>query len=123
MLHYLDVKDYPSITVVPAKSVCMEACPTSTIADGLSAASFVCTYYGKSGISGLSGVNAWDVQYYDKLSAASKLSSIAMMGPCYPVFTAYSPVLNRCVPVPTEAQLSAGISVGGGDALALVHII
>jgi choline transporter-like protein 2/4/5 len=73
----------------------LDACPTTTIASGLSSASFVCTYYGKSGVSGLSGVGAWDVQYYDKLSAANKLSSIAMMGPCYPVFASYTPILNR----------------------------
>ena len=106
-LYYIDVKEYSTITVLPAKSVCMEKCPVKTIADGLNKDSFVCTYYGKSGVTGLSGVDAWDVQYYDKLNAVSKLSSIAMNGPCYPVFTSYTPVLNRCVPVPTEAQLAA----------------
>eukprot|EP00227_Mantoniella_beaufortii_P011672 CAMPEP_0197577324 /NCGR_PEP_ID=MMETSP1326-20131121/1998_1 /TAXON_ID=1155430 /ORGANISM="Genus nov. species nov., Strain RCC2288" /LENGTH=699 /DNA_ID=CAMNT_0043140379 /DNA_START=89 /DNA_END=2188 /DNA_ORIENTATION=+ len=107
VLYYLDVKEYQTMALIPAKSVCMDACPTKTISEGLSASSFVCTYYGKSGITGLSGVDAWDVQYYDKLSASQKLSSLVMAGPCYPVFVGYSPILNRCVPRPSDAQLSA----------------
>lgn len=106
VLHYMDVKDYQTMAVIPAKSVCMNACPSKTIADGLNKDSFVCKYYGKSGLSGLD-VDPWDVQYYDKLSSTDKLSSLAMLGPCYPVFTGYTPVLNRCVPRPTEAQLAA----------------
>mmetsp|Transcript_20015 Transcript_20015/g.32454 ORF Transcript_20015/g.32454 Transcript_20015/m.32454 type:complete len:599 (-) Transcript_20015:433-2229(-) len=103
----MNVRDSPPMTLTPADSVCMEACPTTTITSGLSAASFVCKYYGKSGVSGLDGVGEWDVQYYDKLNTAAKASSLVMAGPCYPVFVSYTPVLNRCVPVPTEAQLAA----------------
>lgn len=125
VLHYIDVKEYSTMTVVPPKAVCMEACPTTTIASGLTAASFVCKYYGTSGVTGLSGVDAWDVQYYDKLSVADKLSSISMLGPCYPVFASYTPILNRCVPVPTEAQLSvlsgsADLNATGLDSATLV---
>jgi len=107
VLHYMNVMEYSTMTLIPADSVCMEACPTTTITSGLSAASFVCKYYGKSGVSGLDGVGEWDVQYYDKLNTAAKASSLVMAGPCYPVFVSYTPVLNRCVPVPTEAQLAA----------------
>ena len=105
-LMYYDVTDYSTMTILPAKAVCMETCPTTTIASGLSKDSFVCNYAGLEGYATAAG-GEYETQYYDKLSAGDLLTSIAMGGPCYPVLVAYAPVLNRCVPVVTEEQLTA----------------
>lgn len=105
-LMYYDVTDYPTMTVSPAKAVCMSSCPTTTIASGLSSASFVCNYAGFEGYASAT-VDEYETQYYDSLSVADKASSIAMSGPCYPVLVPYTPVMNRCVPSVTEEQLAA----------------
>ena len=105
-LMYYDVTEYSTMTVIPAKAVCMTKCPNATIATGLSSASFVCNYAGPEGYASAT-VDEFETQYYDSLSAADKLSSIAMLGPCYPVFVPYTPVMNRCVPSVTEEQLTA----------------
>ena len=105
-LMYYKVTDYPTMTVSPAKAVCMSSCPNTTIASGLSSASFVCNYAGFEGYASAT-IDEYETQYYDSLSAADKLSSIAMLGPCYPVFVPYTPVMNRCVPSVTEEQLLA----------------
>ena len=111
-LMYYDVSEYSTMTVTPAKAVCMTKCPNATIATGLSSASFVCNYAGPEGYASAT-IDEFETQYYDSLSAADKLSSIAMLGPCYPVFVPYTPVMNRCVPSVTEEQLLA-LSSGSG---------
>ena len=105
-LMYYDVTEYSTMTVIPAKAVCMTKCPNATIATGLSSASFVCNYAGPAGYASAT-IDEFETQYYDSLSATHKLSSIAMQGPCYPVFVPYTPVMNRCVPSVTEEQLTA----------------
>ena len=105
VLHYYNPQQYATMHLIPADSVCLEKCPTTTIAAGLTNDAFTCNYYGASGQS-LSGVGFWDTNYYDKLDATYKLASLAMSGPCYPNFVAYTPVMNRCVPTITEEQLT-----------------
>jgi len=106
-LHFLDVTEYSTMTILPPKSVCMNSCPTKTIVNGFSKESTVCEYYGVGYSGSLSGVETYDVQYYDRLGVAAKLSSMAFSGPCYPVFTPYAPLMNRCVPSPDASALAA----------------
>jgi choline transporter-like protein 2/4/5 len=103
---YMDVTEYPTMTIIPPKSVCVETCPTTTIVSGLSDASFVCEYAGFTGYAS-SAIDPWSTSYYASLSAADQLSSIGLRGPCYPVFVAYSPIMNRCAPSITDARITA----------------
>ena len=65
---YYDVTEYSTMTVIPAKAVCMTKCPNATIATGLSSASFVCNYAGPEGYASAT-VDEFETQYYDSLSA------------------------------------------------------
>ena len=116
VLHYYNPQQYATMHLIPADSVCLEKCPTTTIASGLTNDAFTCNYHGASGQS-ISGVGFWDTNYYDKLGATAKLASLAMSGPCYPNFVAYTPVMNRCVPTITEEQLTllAAADTGSTD--------
>ena len=115
VLHYFNPMQYSTMTLIPADSVCLEACPTTTIASGLVKAAFTCDYYGKSGVTVSSPPDFWATDYYDKLSALQQLNSLAMSGPCYPNFVPYTPVMNRCVPTVTEEQLLLLSSANTGN--------
>ena len=103
---YMDVTEYPTMTMITPKSVCVETCPTSTITSGLSDDSFVCHYAAWTGYAS-ADVDEWSTSYYSKLSVADQATSILLSGPCYPVFVAYSPIMNRCAPTITEEQITA----------------
>ena len=53
----------------------------------------MCNYAAWTGYSS-STIGEWSTSYYLSLSNADKLSSIALSGPCYPVFVAYSPLVR-----------------------------
>ena len=94
VLHYFNPSQYSTMTLIPADSVCLEACPTTTIASGLTKTAFTCDYYGRSGVTVSSPPDFWATDYYDKLSVTQQISSLAMSGPCYPNFVPYTPVMN-----------------------------
>ena len=115
VLFYYDIMTYSLIQFGLSPNVCVEKCPTTTIASGLTNDAFTCEYYGESGVTGLSDVDYWSTNYYSKLppiGTQSQASSLLMAGPCYPNLVAYTPVMNRCVPTITEEQLLALASSG-----------
>ena len=103
---YMDVTEYATMTLITPKSVCVKDCPNSTIASGLTDGSFVCNYAAWTGYAS-TDVDEWSTSYYSELSALDMASSILLDGPCYPVFVAYSPIMNRCAPTITEEQITA----------------
>jgi choline transporter-like protein 2/4/5 len=112
-LHWSRVQDYGP-NMASAQSVCVESCPVATITtEGStsltqSSQTYTCQYYIKSSVAGtLSGVGDWDVNYYAKLASAQQTTSNNGEGPCYPNFFVYTPILNRCVPVPSDAMYTA----------------
>ena len=50
VLHYFNPSQYSTMTLIPADSVCLEACPTTTNASGLTKTAFTCDYYGRSAV-------------------------------------------------------------------------
>lgn len=114
---YMDVTEYATMTIITPKSVCVETCPTTTIIDELSSSSFVCNYAVWEGYSSAT-VDEWSTSYYDELSTLDAWSSLALSGPCYPVFIAYSPLMNRCAPTITTEQVTAltsGLAATGSN--------
>ena len=84
VLHYANPMEYSLITITPPHlltSVCLEACPTTTIASGLVKAAFTCKYYGTSGVTVSSPPDFWATDYYDKLGLSQQVNSLAMTGP------------------------------------------